>query len=119
MGESSQPAWQGLDEAALLALRTGVALAARGKGKQALVRALSDKTYGLGGSVQALQRRAAAGDFTVKRVLDSLGTLVPQAASSLSGAENSAARARRLGLALALPENCPRRREAMQTAIDV
>lgn len=102
----------GLDEAALEAIRTGAALVRRGCGTQSFSAALA-QPQGLGGSVRAMRARAAEGDATAREALAELDA----ARRSIGlGGISPDARARRLRLALAQPDDEPCRLQALEEA---
>jgi len=107
---------RGLEEAALVAIRSGIALARRGQSRKELVLALSRQT-GLGGSVRLLRERAKAGDASAKQTIKELDSLLRRG-SGLKGVDAEAARARRLRWALATPDSCSGvRQDGLQEAI--
>eukprot|EP00930_Biecheleria_cincta_P000667 TRINITY_DN10151_c0_g1_i2.p1 TRINITY_DN10151_c0_g1~~TRINITY_DN10151_c0_g1_i2.p1 ORF type:complete len:265 (+),score=66.99 TRINITY_DN10151_c0_g1_i2:62-856(+) len=107
---------RGLEEAALVAIRSGIALAKRGQSRKELVLALSRQT-GLGGSVRLLRDRAEAGDASAKQTIKELDSLLRRG-SGLKGVDAEAARARRLRLALDMPDTCSGiRQDGLQEAI--
>lgn len=113
--ESSSPSLHGLEEAALVAIRSGIALARRGQSRKELVMALARQT-GLGGSVRLLRDRAKAGDASAKQAIRELDSLL-QRGSGLKGVDAEAARARRLRLALAMPDTSGIRQDGLKEAI--
>jgi len=110
------------EEAALVATRAGTLLARHGRYNAASLSAALARPEGLGGSVRALRAKAAAGDFKARGAVQRLDVARREAwHASLGGSSSAAAfseaRARRLRLALELPEQCAARLAAIEDAI--